>query len=497
MNRICLSLTGNTISRNKTLLDDCRPLVQLAEIRTDFLDERELAALGRAPQTLGVPLILTCRRARDGGRYTGSDRERLGLLSRALNDAAAWGRPFAFVDVEEDLQARDVETLARSTGGRVIRSIHDPRGVPTDLANRLTGMRHHRSDLPKAAVTPCSTADLTGLFRTARGEKGEKILIGMGDYGFPTRVLTARMGSYLTFASAPQTHSAAPGHIDPQTLTSLYRYQRVTAGTRVFGVIGNPVMHSFSPAIHNRGYRMTGLDAVYLPFLVDDVAQFFELADELAINGVSVTIPHKQAVIRFLAERSSSVATVGACNTLVRRDELWYGTNTDVPGFLSPLSESGGMEGRNPGRATIVGAGGASRAVIHALVGQGWDLLILNRTAEKAADLGREFGCEHGALDRRGLDRVAGFRDLIVQTTSLGMIPWETEDPLAGYEFDGSEVVYDLVFNPPETIMLARARSAGCITIRGGRMLVAQALHQFKLFTGEDYPEPETVDIGG
>ena len=300
----------------------------------------------------------------------------------------------------------------------------------------------------------------------------------MGDHGFATRILTARIGSYLTFTSASAAADAAPGHINPEQLRSLYRYDKLTDNTAVFGVIGNPVMHSFSPFIHNRGFSMLDIDGVYLPFLVDQVADFMKLAELLEIQGVSVTIPHKKAVIKHTESRDPSVEAVGACNTLVKRPGGWYGTNTDVPGFLQPLHETEIDEGAR--RAAVIGAGGAARAMVYGLKEDGWDVLVLNRTASRAEALADAFDCDWAPLNNEGLSRLANHSDLIAQTTSAGMKPWEELDPLEGYTFRGTEIVYDTIFNPPETRLLRRAREAGCTVIRGGRMLLAQAVHQVR-----------------
>ncbi len=142
----------------------------------------------------------------------------------------------------------------------------------------------------------------------------------------------------------------------------------------------------------------------------------------------------------------------------------------------------------------MIGAGGAARSVVYALRALGMPVLVLNRTLERAEALARDFGCEWGSLAPADLSRIASFADLIVQTTSSGMTPHPGDDPIAAYPLRGSECVYDLVYSPPETALLRRAAASGCRTIRGGSMLIAQALAQFRAFSGQEYPDPEGLE---
>jgi 3-dehydroquinate dehydratase / shikimate dehydrogenase len=489
MNRICLCLTASTLREDLELLARYRPIVQMAEVRVDLLAPQERGHAWRIAVGSDLDLILTARRERDGGSLACPEPERVGLLRTLVEQARDRGRPFAFVDLEDDLVAPELEASVHGSRARVVRSRHDLNGVPEGVGPLMTRMRRHPGDIVKGAFRARGSADLLALFQAAAALDSDRIIVGMGDAGFATRVLTARTGSFLTYASGEQSVSAAPGHTDPATLCGLYRYPRVTRETAVYGVIGNPVMHSRSPHIHNRGFRLLEQNAVYLPFLVDDVPAFLALADLLRMRGVSVTIPHKQQVIAHLAGRDPAVTAVGACNTLVRDNGGWRGMNTDVPGFLEPLLGSGfEPAGR---KATVVGAGGAARSVVYALRNKGMPVLVLNRTPQRAATLAQEMGCEWGSLETADLARIADFPDLIVQTTSSGMTPHTDEDPIEAYALRGSEWVYDLVYSPRETRLLRRAAARGCRTVRGGAMLIAQAMTQFRAFAEADYPDPE------
>ena len=485
---ICLALTGKTTAENLASIERYRSAIDLVELRADFLDPAETASLAGFPSKAGMPVILTLRRERDGGHFSLSEAERLALIRRILSIVqAAANSPY--LDIEDDLPSTDIDTLCSDKGIRIIRSFHDFSGVPPDLGKRIMGMARSAGEIPKAAVMPKTAAELIRLMEVIRnpGISGDRIILGMGSFGFPTRVLAKRLGSFLTFTS-PGGTSAAPGHLDPETLERVYRYREIGAETRIFGIIGNPVMHTRSPYIHNPAFETLGLDAVYLPFQLDDIALFPRLTEIFDIEGLSVTIPHKETVIPYLSSTDEIVSAVGACNTAVKRGNEWFGTNTDVPGFLAPLCERLGGTIPEGFKASVIGAGGASRAVVAGLRSAGAAVLILNRTPERAAKLANEFGCSWAALNTEGFALMREFSDAIVQTTSAGMTPNEDADPSEGYEFSGKEIAYDIIYHPLTTRFLKRAGEAGCGVIRGDEMLMRQGELQFSLFTGKAYP---------
>jgi 3-dehydroquinate dehydratase/shikimate dehydrogenase len=486
--RICLSLTATTLEEDLRLLESERGFADLAELRADFLDPAELPHLPSFPKRAGFPVILAIRRGRDGGSWNGEEAERRTLLSRALSGG------YAYADLEEDLEDQALPEAAKRAKTRVIRSCYDLAGVPERSTARLRSLARGPGEIPKLEVMPKSTRDLPALADTYRQLEGvEKILIGVGEFGLFSRILAAKLGSYLTYCSVPGRQKAAAAQLDPRTLVELYRFRKQNRDTFVCGVIGNPIAHSRSPELHNRGYEVLGLNGVYIPFLVDHVPSFFELAEMLDLRGFSVTMPHKRAVLSHLDERDQSLQRIGACNTVVRRRGGWYGTNTDVEGFLAPLkAQAAGLVGPET-RATVIGAGGGARSVVYALSSCGIRPLILNRTVEKARALAEAFGCDSGAMDDEGISRMRENADLIVQATGVGMEPDAEADPLPAYRFTGSEVVYDLVYQPLMTVFLKRAKQAGCRIVSGLTMLFSQGAAQFKHYTGLEFP-PEALD---
>jgi 3-dehydroquinate dehydratase/shikimate dehydrogenase len=303
----------------------------------------------------------------------------------------------------------------------------------------------------------------------------------MGEIGMASRILAPTFGSSWTYAAPSSNPGTAPGQITARQMRNLYRIDKLSRAGKVYGVIADPVRHSMSPQIHNRALQARRIDAVYLPFLVPPAClrDFVQLAVQLPVTGFSVTIPHKQKIVRYLDHVEPIARRIGAVNTVWRRAGRWRGTNTDVAGVLTPL----GRKMKIPkSKILIAGSGGAARGAAFALTDAGAHVTIVGRTAEKVRSLGRLTGAE--AL---GMADLKGRRfDAVVHATPLGMYPHPDE-----CFFEGAipaELVFDMVYNPLETQLLKRAKYQGIETIRGIEMFVEQAAHQFELWTGETAP---------
>ena len=492
---ICLSCTEKTIDANLKLIRKNLKFIDLVEIRVDFLEPSEWPGLKTMPEKIGLPCILTYRWPKDGGANNGADVD-TERRSEILNESLVGG--WTYIDLEDDADSaseRQLIKTAETAGTRVIKSFHDFDGVPDKLAERMFDNSCGDRFIPKAAVMPKSTVDLFKIIDAYRRLEDIKIesngysctngpmlsdyiLVGMGSYGFPTRIMAGVYGSMLTFCSDGE-NLAAPGHVSPRELVEIYNYHNLGSDTAVYGIIGNPVMHTKSPLLHNRTLREKKIDGVYLPFETAEPELLLANAEKLKLHGLSVTIPHKQRVLGLADWVDEAAVAIGACNTLVHRGERWKGYNTDWKGFLAPLDNAlgaGALEGRT---ALVIGAGGAARAVVYALVNRGMKVLIVNRTVEKAGALADEFGCRSAGLDAVGFDD--GFF-IVVQTTSAGMEPDIDGNPVPGFDFSGTEIAYDLIYAPEKTRFLREAEAAGCRIFNGLPMLQAQAEEQFKLF---------------
>jgi 3-dehydroquinate dehydratase/shikimate dehydrogenase len=253
-------------------------------------------------------------------------------------------------------------------------------------------------------------------------------------------------------------------------------------------VVGYPLKATGSPLFFNTTFSLENIDAVYVPFPADSIDSFMSLAEEIGLSGFSVTVPYKEAILPYLAQKSPAVRAIGACNTVVRFDEGWLGTNTDAPGFSDSLLEFMGKKNLRGKKITIIGAGGAARAVASEVHRLGGKALILNRTILRARELALPYKFLWGGLDNHGVEMMDKYSNIIIQTSSLGMEGKESGDPLDAYIFSGREAVMDLIYQPELTPFLKRAAAAGCRTINGFDMLIRQARYQYTEFLGREFP---------
>jgi 3-dehydroquinate dehydratase/shikimate dehydrogenase len=514
--KICLCLTAKTIARDLEILEKNRRYADIAELRVDCLDPNERFLIRRFPEQAGIPVILTIRRDLEGGRFTEGESSRIRLLSQGLAFAEADRRKnFAYIDLEEDLDVPSLEEAARTFGTRIIRSSHNLEGMDADIPGKLRKLRRVGDEIAKIAVMARGSADALALVRAAKAEgRTDKIFLCMGHYGTFSRILTEKLGSLITYTSAGEedTPQAAPGQLSPRELVELYRFRGITAETKVFGVVGYPLKVTGSPRFFNTVFDMEYTDAVYVPFPADSLADFIALAGELELSGVSVTVPYKEKVTAFLGSMSDEVELIGACNTITQGPQGWRGTNTDMRGFSDSLLNfmnvlaAGGPDkaGKVPGQArgqrakpitslrgkkvTVIGAGGAARAVAAELYRLGAKALILNRTLTKARTLAGLYKFQWGGLDERGVNLMGKFADIVIQTTPAGMEGNPDRDPLELYSFTGREIVMDLIYEPDRTPLLRRAAQAGCPVLNGYDMLIRQARYQYTQFLKRDFP---------
>ncbi|WPD22943.1 MAG: shikimate dehydrogenase [Candidatus Electrothrix scaldis] len=256
--------------------------------------------------------------------------------------------------------------------------------------------------------------------------------------------------------------------------------------TELYGIIGNPVRHSMSPAMHNAAFAELGMNRVYVPMEVQDVEQGIAGLRALGFQGVSVTVPHKASVIPFLDEIDPVAEKIGAVNTLVFRQEdgrvILRGLNTDWLGANTALEEKVNLQ---QSRVLVIGAGGSAKAVGFGLVEAGAEVIIANRTVKSGQALADWLGCDFVPLDE-----VAGVSaDVLINTTSVGMEPDREGIVVPSALLPGFSVVMDIVYAPLETRLLREAKAAGCQTIDGLAMLLYQGAAQFEIWTGEKPPQ--------
>ncbi len=462
---ICETVTGRSMAELLAARDACR-VGDLVELRLDGVVDLDVAGALKARQR---PVVVTCRPVWEGGRFNGSEESRAAILGQALDLGAE------YVDVE---WRAGFAALVRAHRSRVVLSSHDFDGVPVDLLDRARAMRSLETALIKVAVMPSGLRDLAALRAVALG--GPAIVIGMGGAGLPSRLLAAHFGSTWSYAG----QGAAPGQVPAAQMVEEFRFREVHAGTQVYGVVGNNVTHSLSPVMHNAAFAALGLDAVYVPLLASDFHDFLAFAGDFAVQGASVTIPYKRDALTAASEADASATAIGAANTLKRVNGLFVAGNTDIDGFLAPLKALVRTD-LTPMRVAILGAGGSARAAIVGVRSLGAQVTVHARREAQARELAETFGVEAGAWPV-----TPGSWDVLVNCTPAGSSTAPDESPLPGGPFGGS-TVYDLTYRSPEdglSPLLVEAGRAGCTTIDGLPMLVAQAERQFEWWTGMQAP---------
>ncbi len=270
----------------------------------------------------------------------------------------------------------------------------------------------------------------------------------------------------------------------------------ITGKTKICGLIGNPVEHSVSPAMHNAAFAALGLDYAYIPFRVEKEALAAAVSAVKALNmrGLNVTIPHKVAVMPLLNELEPLAQKIGAVNTIINNGGRLKGCNTDAAGFLKALLDKGvESHGR---KAVVVGAGGASRSISFTLAERGAEIVILNRrqemawAVELAAAISGCFKQEVKALELKDANLAAALdsADILINATSVGMSPHDNRSVVPAEMLKAELVVFDAVYNPMKTKLLAEAEAAGALTVSGIDMLVGQGALAFELWTGVEAP---------
>lgn len=492
---ICMTLTGKTLEEDYHLVKKYDKHIDIVELRVDYLNENEQLYARRFPAMIPQPCILTIRRDVDGGQFGGGEFSRTSLFGRALAFADPDKRKnFAYVDFEDDYHVPSIQDAAMAFGVKIIRSFYSINEPVGNLKERCDSMRKTGYEIPKISFMPKTLADVTNLFKESLNMKDyDHILEALGPEGLPSKLLSPFTNSYITYVSPQEFLGNTNGlnNIDPLLLNELYNFRSISDSTNIFGITGWPLEKTSSPVLHNNAYRNLNMNAVYIPIRSNLVSEALGFAEQANIKGLSIAIPYKESVLYYLNEQTPEVIQIGACNSIVRKNNKWIGYNTDAFGFKQALEEFlGGMKLKRV-KVAVLGAGGAAKAVVYILKQMGAKVCIFNRTWEHAQNLADKYGFNYCQLEPNCVETLDEYSTLIINTTSVGMnaegVSNAETDPIYFYNFRGNELVFDLVYNPAITPLMKRASLAGCRNCNGYKMLEYQAYMQFKLFTGKDY----------
>jgi 3-dehydroquinate dehydratase/shikimate dehydrogenase len=480
---ICVSIGR---SRHKHMLAEHRHLceqgAELVELRLDYISSR--VNIQRLLKDRPCKTVISVRREQDGGKYTGSEDARLIMLREAIANGVE------YIDLEEDIAG----TIPRFGKTKRIISYHSFRNTPDNLRELHARLKSLDADIVKIATMANQPHDNLRVLEMMQESDSPTIGMCMGDIGTPSRILGPKFGAPFTYATFHHERALAPGQLSYDQMVNVYRHNKISPTTAVYGVVADPVAHSQGPQIHNPAFDVIGEDAVYVPFRVpfDALGQFMEDVPRLGVRGLSITIPHKEAVAKYLTKVDPAVKGIGAVNTVLFKGPDVLGYNTDYKAAMDCLENAlgGAVPPGSPSplkdkKVVVLGAGGVARAVMYGLQRRGAKSTIASRTRSRAQYLAETFGGRCVEWPARHM----GDTEIIVNCTPVGMHPNVDESPFNKSHLKPSMIVFDTVYNPESTLLLKEARSHGCRTVTGVDMFIRQAKLQFLLFTGKEAPE--------
>ncbi|MEE3368525.1 MAG: shikimate dehydrogenase [Planctomycetota bacterium] len=476
---ICVSIGRG---RHRSMIAEARHVAEqgadLVELRLDYI--RRAVNIKRLLANRRCPIIATCRREDDGGKWNASDIDRMTLLRQAIAEGVD------YVDLEEDVAGQ----IPRYGKTKRIVSYHNFVETPEDVQSIHDRIVKLDPDIVKIATLAHHPHDNLRLLQLIENSKVPTVAFCMGEQGILSRLLSGRFGAPFTYATFHEERALAPGQLSYRQMTEMYRYTDISKSTAVYGVVADPVGHSLSPVIHNAAFQDSELDMVYIPFRVplDELGSFLGDCPDLGIKGLSITIPHKEEVMQFLDQVDTDAATIGACNTAVFDGRQISGYNTDHQAAVDSLLRAHPKSGPTPlkGKTSLImGSGGAAKSVAYGLTQLGSDVVITSRNEERTMALAERFNCRTIPWEERQKIRAG----ILINTTPIGMHPKVDESPYEKRHIDRGMVVFDTVYNPEQTLLVKYAREQNCRVITGVDMFIRQAELQFRHFTGQEAPK--------
>ncbi|GAB2266264.1 hypothetical protein Dimus_001283 [Dionaea muscipula] len=494
---ICAPILADTVDQMLIDMGKAKILgADVVEIRLDYLKtfdpRRDLSVLiGKSP----LPTLITNRPKWEGGQYDGMESDRLEVLRLAMELGAD------YVDIEYQVADKFNGSILGKKPERckVIVSSHNYQSTPPleDLGDLVAKIQSTGADIVKIATTALDVTDVARIFQLTVHSEVPVIGLAMGERGLISRILGPKFGGYLTFATLEPGEVSAPGQSTIKDLLHLYNFKRIGPLTKVFGIIGKPVGHSKSPILYNEAFKSIDFDGVYVPFLVDDVVNFFRAYSSTDFAGFSCTIPHKEAALECCDEVDPVAKSIGAVNCIIRSqsDGKLFGYNTDYVGAITAIENA--LQGTDDPASVsplagklfvVIGAGGAGKALAYGAKEKGARVVIANRTFDRARELANIVGAQ--AISIAELESFHPENDMILaNTTSIGMQPKIDQTPIPKQALNHYSLVFDAVYTPKITRLLREAGECGATVVSGLEMFIGQAYEQFERFTGLPAPK--------
>eukprot|EP00250_Pteridium_aquilinum_P004369 c14583_g1_i2 orf=253-1791(+) len=444
-----------------------------------------------------LPAVVTYRSSSEGGKYVGDDAPRFSALMLAIKLGAD------FVDIEMEVAPTFMSKLQWPFESKIIVSNHNFQKTPAaeELGCLVANMQSTGADIIKVVTFAQEITDVAHVFQVLSRSQVPTIALVMGEHGVISRLLAPKFGGFLTFGALAPGKESAPGQLTLADLHNIYRFPHVGQDTEIFGIIGQLVGYSKSPIIHNKFFQEIGYDGIYVPFLVKNFKEFFDVFHASNFIGFSISIPYKEVAMESCDEVEPFAKAIGAVNTVVRRksDGKFVGYNTDCEAAVTAIED--GLGGKKGGHSplfgkyvVVIGAGGAGKAIAYGAKQRGASVFIANRHYERARILARAVGGTALTIQQLyDLKPVKG--SVLANTTPIGMYPNEKETPIHKDALRHYSLVFDAVYTPKVTRLIREAEEAGLIVVSGMEMFIRQAIEQFSLFIASPVPRQRLREV--
>lgn len=458
---ICLSIAPENIEELKYLTKNITSKQDLLEIRLENLPPDDISKFLR---TRNKSYIFTLRKNKNI-----QESERINLYQKAIECGVK------YIDIEFETSRKGIKyliELAKNHKTKVILSYHNFNYTPDNLISIHNNLKKLEPDIVKIACKANDIQDNLKIFKLLKTVGRNLAAFCMGEKGEISRILAAKYGSYLTYASYDESSSTAEGQIPISKLKKVFRYNNINSDTRIFGLVGNPVAQSKGIYFHNKNFKDNKLNAVYLNFLTNDFKSFLKGYKNI-LSGLSVTKPFKEIAVKFLDEYSDEVRYTGAVNTIIYYRRKLVGYNTDALALESFLQ--GKLSRKN---VAVLGTGGAARAALYVAKKNFADTIVFGRNIKKANELAIKFKCKFDDLKNIKNHKF----DVLINATSVGMYPVVDKSPVEPEIFNKKYLVVDFVYTPSKTKFLSDAIRANCNVISGEQLFYKQAEIQKNIF---------------
>ena len=444
---ICIPIIARTKKDAVNQIKKANKLADFIELRLDYLLKVNKSVVDDILDACKKKTIVTLR-----SRIFTSEKQRLDLLKHASKKAD-------YVDLEDNMGFERKDFMSK-----IIISHHNFKNTPDNLIDVYKKLKP-KADIVKIVTKANCYADNVKILELLNKSKNV-IAFCMGKYGMLSRILCLKHGSLLTFASLKEGFESAEGQIP------ISQIQHVNKKTMLLGIIGDPIEHSLSPEMQNAALCDKKVNAYYMRFHVPILKDFMNVAPYL--DGFNVTLPHKEAVMQYLDKVDKNAELIGAVNTVVNKGNKLLGFNTDFIGIEKAVKDMTRIKHKT---CLIFGAGGAAKAAAYIMKKNGSNVIVTNRTFEKALELGKQF--EVGCFKLEMVNYLKP--EIIINATSIG---YDNKSIVPKALCEHAKVVFDFVYKKGKTKLIKEAEKE-CKTVDGKVLLVYQGVESFKLWTGK------------